>query len=179
MSDCIYCTYLTIYSGSKLPPFYIGSSSIQCVQQGYHGTVKSKKYKAIWKSELKKNPDVFKTIIISKHKTRKEALEKELFFQQKLNVVKSPLYINQALASKNGFFGCSLKGTTLSKEHRKKISESNKGQKSWNKGKPHSQEHRKKISESMQGKTSWNKGKPHSQEHRKKISESLKQKSFN
>lgn len=29
MSDCIYCTYLTIYTGNKLPPFYIGSTSIK------------------------------------------------------------------------------------------------------------------------------------------------------
>lgn len=43
----IYCTYLTIYSGSKLPPFYMGSSSLKRIQAGYKGSVKSKLYKNI------------------------------------------------------------------------------------------------------------------------------------
>ena len=29
MSNNIYCTYFTFYSGNKLPPFYIGSSSVE------------------------------------------------------------------------------------------------------------------------------------------------------
>ena len=99
----IYVTYLTIYSGNKLPPFYIGSSTIEKINNGYRGSVKSKKYKSIWKQELKENPHLFKTKIISKHTNRKEALEKEDYIHRKLNVVKSPLYINMALAS--GCFG--------------------------------------------------------------------------
>ncbi len=104
-STTIYCTYLTIYSGNKLPPFYIGSSTVQRVESGYRGSVVSKKYKSIWKNELKENPDLFKTKIISLHETVEESRAKELKFQRELNVVESTLYINQAYASVNGYFG--------------------------------------------------------------------------
>lgn len=33
----IYCTYITFYRGSKLPPFYIGHSTIKKVEKGYRG----------------------------------------------------------------------------------------------------------------------------------------------
>lgn len=52
----------------------------------------------------------------------------------------------------------------------KKISESNKGQIPWMKGKKHSEESRRKISESNKGKTTWNKGKKMSDETRRKLS---------
>jgi hypothetical protein len=55
-SNTIYCTYLTIYSGNKLPPFYIGSTSVNRISNGYHGSVSSKRYKSIWLEELKTNP---------------------------------------------------------------------------------------------------------------------------
>ena len=64
MSDNIYCTYLTVYSGNKLPPFYIGSSSIDIINNGYRGSVSSKEYKQIWKTELKNNSHLFKIMII-------------------------------------------------------------------------------------------------------------------
>jgi hypothetical protein len=44
-STNIFCTYLTIYSGNKLPMFYIGSSTVKKVVSGYHGSVSSKIYK--------------------------------------------------------------------------------------------------------------------------------------
>ena len=31
----MYCVYLTIYRGNKLPPFYIGYSSINKIKAGY------------------------------------------------------------------------------------------------------------------------------------------------
>lgn len=101
----MYCTYLTIYDGKKLPHFYIGSSSITKIENGYHGSVSSIKYGDIWKQELKENPELFKTHIISTHESRQEALDHERFLQESLNVVKSPDYINVSLAAKNGFFG--------------------------------------------------------------------------
>ena len=101
----IYVTYLTVYSGNKLPPFYIGSSSLTNVNNGYRGSVTSKKYGITWKEEIKNNPQLFKTIIISKHNTRQEALDKEFVLQTKLNVVMSPMYINLSFATKKGFFG--------------------------------------------------------------------------
>ncbi len=110
MSNNIYCTYLTVYSGNKLPPFYIGYTSIENIGNGYRGSVNSKKYKEIWKSELKNNPNLFKTKILTTHNTREEAIEKEKYFQESLDVVKSPLYVNQAIASINGCFGVQLFG---------------------------------------------------------------------
>ena len=106
----IYCTYLTLYRGNKLPPFYIGSSSIKRVKNGYHGSVQSRKYNNIWKAELKNNPNLFETVIISTHFTREDALNKEYKLQKQLNVVSSPLYINLSIAGINGFFGMSMLG---------------------------------------------------------------------
>jgi hypothetical protein len=98
-----YCTYLTIYSGNKLPPFYIGSSSIIKIENGYHGSVASKKYKNIWKLELKHHPELFNTIILTEHDDRKEATLKENDIQKKLRVVKNDLYINESYAVYDSF----------------------------------------------------------------------------
>ena len=57
-----------------------------------------------------------------------------------------------------------------SEEHKRKISESNKGKPSWNKGIPCSEETKIKISEVKKGK----KRQPFSAEHKRKISESHK-----
>jgi len=105
----IYCTYLTVYFGNKLPMFYIGSSFVVKINNGYHGSVSSKKYKSIWQSESKNNPHLFKTKIISYHNTRKSATEKELFLQKKMNVVKSTMYINESFATVNGCYGRDVK----------------------------------------------------------------------
>lgn len=200
----IYVTYLTIYSGNKLPPFYIGSSSLDKIIDGYRGSVQSKQYGTIWKQEIRENPNLFKTSIISKHNTRQEALARELILQVKLDVVKSPLYVNLSLAQKNGYFGMPQKGKTLSEETKKKISESCKGLKrseetrrkisEYNRIRVMSEEGRKKISESnksrkqtpesnekrrqkLLGHTPWNKGKTLSEETKRKMSESRKGKS--
>jgi hypothetical protein len=85
MSKPIYCTYLTVYKGNKLPPFYIGSTSVVKINNGYRGSVKSKKYKEIWKSELKNNPNLFTTKIVTIHDSRQEALDKEDLLHKKLN----------------------------------------------------------------------------------------------
>ena len=100
-----YCTYLTIYSGNKLPLFYIGSSSIDRINKGYRGSVLSKIYKETWKNELLTNPHLFKTKIITTHNDRKEATTKEKFLQKSLDVVKNPLYINRAYAQIEGSHG--------------------------------------------------------------------------
>lgn len=101
----MYCVYITFYLGNKLPLFYLGSSSVKNIENGYRGSVRSKKYSAIWSSELKNNPDLFKTKILTKCETRLVAYEKELKLQKQLNVIKNPLYINLSLACKSGFFG--------------------------------------------------------------------------
>lgn len=105
-----YCVYLTIYKGNKLPPFYIGSTSIDKINSGYYGSVSSIEYKKLWKSEKSKHPELFKVIIISTFETRKQATEKENIIQRKLNVIYNPLYINKQYAIFNGKFGESMFG---------------------------------------------------------------------
>lgn len=100
-----YCVYLTIYKGNKLPPFYIGSTSIERVKSGYRGSVKSKKYKKIFEKEIYLNPQLFKTIIIASYYSRKKAQYKEKIFHEKLNVVKSDMYINMSIAKNFGWYG--------------------------------------------------------------------------
>jgi hypothetical protein len=99
-----YCVYHTTYSGTLLPQNYIGSTSVDNVlNNNYHGSVGSERYKAIWKSELQLHPELFSTVIVSYHDTRSNATWKELQVQRTLNVVKSDLFINRAYASVNGF----------------------------------------------------------------------------
>jgi hypothetical protein len=101
----MYCIYFTIYRGLKLPPFYIGSTSIKRIQQGYHGSVSSAKWEKIWKTELVERPDLFETIIIPNQfaESAKEIVLLEQKWQKLFDVVNSPLFINQSYANK-GFF---------------------------------------------------------------------------
>lgn len=77
----MYCTYLTIYSGNLLPPFYIGYTKVSKISKDYHGTVSSRKYKDIWISELKHRPHLFKTKILSLHDNIIDAQTKEIKLQ--------------------------------------------------------------------------------------------------
>lgn len=106
----MFCVYLISYRGNKLPPFYIGSSSVEKIQNGYRGSVKSKAYAKTWKTELTANPHLFKATIISTHDNRKDATLKEHYLQTTLGVIKSPLYVNMAVASIDGFFGMNVSG---------------------------------------------------------------------
>jgi len=101
-----YCVYFTIYLGERLPPFYIGSTTIEKIKNGYHGTVCSVQYKDIWKSELKNNPRLFYTIVIPDQYATSltDILELELKWQKLFTVVSSPLFINMSYARK-GFCG--------------------------------------------------------------------------
>ena len=95
-----YCVYHTTYSGTLLPQNYIGSTYVDRILiQNYHGSVASKRYKAIWESEIKLHPELFLTAIVSYHDTRPNATYKELQVQKIFNVVKSDLFINRAYAS--------------------------------------------------------------------------------
>ena len=99
-----YCVYHTTYSGNLMPANYIGSSSVDNVlNQNYHGSVSSKRYKPIWLSELQLHPELFSTVIVSFHDTRSNATYRELHLQKTLNVVKSELFINRSYAKVNGF----------------------------------------------------------------------------
>jgi hypothetical protein len=125
-----------MYSGNKLPPFYIGSTSCQRLDSGYIGSVGSKKYKKIWLSEKRNNPELFVVKIISKHNTRTEALERERDLQVKLNVLRNPLYVNQSIAAPRGYAGMDVKkelnpnyGNKWSRE--KKLAHSEKIKAQW------------------------------------------------
>ena len=100
-----YCVYLTVYRGSKLPPFYIGSTSIKKIMQGYHGSISSLKYRSTYKDELLQHPELFKTLIVKRFHSRKMATFRERSIQKKLNVIKSPMYFNMSIASVGGLCG--------------------------------------------------------------------------
>jgi hypothetical protein len=106
----MFCTYLTIYSGDKLPRRYIGSTATDKVFNGYHGSVKSKRYRETWEKEIEENPSLFKTRVLTLHETREEAIQKEKELHLFYDVVKSDLYINESVAQPNGFFGRDVSG---------------------------------------------------------------------
>ena len=89
-----FCVYLTVYRGNKLPPFYIGSTSVNKIENGYRGSVSSKQYKDAWKGEPN---HLFHVYIISLHETRTEAMERESQLQSKLKANCNPLYVNRAI----------------------------------------------------------------------------------
>ena len=138
-----WCVYLTIYNGNLLPPFYIGSTSLERLRKGYHGSVCSKRHTPNWKHEIKHNKHLFQTKILKIFDTRREALEYERFIQIKLKVCGNPLYMNLSTA-----FG--------PKDH--PWNKGTKGlQKAWNKGTKGLQE-------------GWNKGLPNPKQKQRFIS---------
>jgi hypothetical protein len=106
----MYCVYLTTYGGNLMPKYYIGSSSVTKVENGYRGSVASKEFREVWNLELKKNPHLFQTDIISKHETRHDATQAELEYQILNNALESNEYINKSYAIPNGFFGMDVSG---------------------------------------------------------------------
>ncbi len=123
-SMSIYCVYLTCYRGNKLPPFYIGYSTVKKVNNGYRGTIQSKKYKTIFQQELKDNPHLFKTFIISKCVSRDEALKRESDFQRHFSVHKNSMYINMAISNKK--FYCTDHSFKRTESYGRKVSANNK-----------------------------------------------------
>lgn len=120
--------------------FYIGWTSIKNIISGYKGTVKSLLYESVWKEEINNSPELFKTVILTRHDSKKEAMEKEYLFLKKFNVHKNPMYINMGIAGKHFYFdrtGIKFSEETLEKfrartfshteSTKKKISEGHKG----------------------------------------------------
>jgi hypothetical protein len=107
----MYCVYLTTYSGNKLPPYYIGSTSLENIKNGYKGSVSSLEFKKLWDDEIRDNLEFFTVKILSEHSTRKEAMIAELNYQIQYDVVKSSEYINKSLAQPDGFFGMDISGS--------------------------------------------------------------------
>lgn len=162
MSNSIYCVYITFYSGNNLPPFYIGSTSIDKIDLGYRGSVQSKRYKKVWREELNKFPQKFKTKILSKHATKEEALLREEAIQRKLKVVENPLYTNLCIAGK---LYANNKGKIFSAEHKLNISKNHVGMT----GRKHREETKNKMSYSAMGNKN-SAGCIHSIETKRKIS---------
>jgi hypothetical protein len=88
--------YLTIYLGNKLPPLYIGYSTVHNILHcGYRGTVCSKQYQAIWESELIRAPELFKTTLLKRrYDSKEEARQQETKLLNQLKAARNPLYIN-------------------------------------------------------------------------------------
>jgi hypothetical protein len=179
----MFCTYLTIYRGKLLPPFYIGYTSIQKIQNGYRGSVKSTKYKHTWNTELQNNSHLFITKIISTHQTRQEALVKEDILHRSLQVIKNPLYINQAYAS--GCFGIMVqteainakrsatqKGRPLSAEHIEKLAAANRAKATDPEFRARLRIATKKTPEQRKAIGDGLRGKPKSDEHKVNMSKS-------
>lgn len=134
-----YCVYLTVYRGSKLPKRYVGSSSVDRVLNGYNGSVKSKKFKDLYRQEQVENKHLFKTRILQKFETQLEAIEAELRLQLAYDVVRSEKYINQSYAIPKGFFGRDLSGENhpmFGRHHTKETCArlSNSGKKAYEEG---------------------------------------------
>ena len=163
-----FCVYLTTYCGNKLPPFYIGSTSIKRVEAGYRGSVNSRCYGIIWKQEQKANPSLFKTTILTKHETRKEAILKERYFHDAFRVHLSPMYINLNLASPNGICGVILYGKD-NPAYGKKRPDFSKWIKENRHLQKYTEERRQKVSEQMKGEKNIMFGKTHTSEAREKI----------
>lgn len=123
----LYCTYLTIYHGTKLPIFYLGSTSVQKIQNGYRGSVSSKEYKAIWKQEVKNHPHLFTTKILSTYSTRTQAYDTEHRLHKLLKTHKNLLYTNKSIGGPMSSGVAWNKGLKLTGEKYKKGGRARKG----------------------------------------------------
>ena len=90
-----------------MPKYYIGSTSVDKINNGYRGSVASIAYRDIWESEPS---HLFNTKIVKTFEDRIEALSYELELQKELNVVDDPDYINMSYAQPEGFFGRDVTG---------------------------------------------------------------------
>ena len=97
----MFTVYITMYLGDMMPPFYMGSTSFARLAKGYHGSVSSAKWAAIWKEEIKHNPYLFKTQAIpdATADTAKEIVSVERDWQRLFDVVNDPDFLNEAYAN--------------------------------------------------------------------------------
>ena len=142
-----YCTYLTTYTGNKMPMFYIGRSNTRKIALGYRGSVSSKKYKDVWAAELVDNPAAFNTRILTVHDTKQEAAQQEEYFHKKFQVHKNPMYLNQATGA--GSFHTDITG-----KNNPWFGKGRSGKSNPMYGKTHTEASRKKMSASGKGKHS-------------------------
>lgn len=133
----MFCVYLTTYNGNLMPKFYIGSSSVERIEnKKYRGSVRSEKYRDIWKNEIKNNFHLFSIEILARFNTREEAIADELKRQIEVDARNNPLYINGAHANANGCFGTGAENHPffgLTKETSKAIAKACKSKQGRNK----------------------------------------------
>uniref|UniRef100_A0AAU8HZC6 HNH endonuclease n=1 Tax=Rhizobium phage IG49 TaxID=3129228 RepID=A0AAU8HZC6_9CAUD len=157
-----YCVYFTFYRGDKFENFYIGKTLVNNIHdKGYRGSSASKDFK----SEIRENPHLFSIKIHKVFRTDKEAIDYENEIQTHFDVVKSPLFLNQAIYL-NKDFAPKSKGRKESEETKAKKRASMLG-KNVGKKREFTDEHRENIGKALRGK----KRKPQSEELRKRRSE--------
>lgn len=170
----MFCTYLIIYHGNKLPKFYLGSTTVEKLENGYRGSVSSLRYGKIWNKEVENNSHLFSYKIISLHKNRKEAFDKELKLQLLLKVRNNPLYANMGYAAPNGCFGFSYSGKEHWSRQPGKVHNWSSNHPKGMLGKKHSKERNEYMSEIQLGDKNHFYGKKHTEDTIKKISETNK-----
>jgi len=176
----MYCVYLTVYFGDKLPRRYIGSCKTKNIDQGYNGSVSSKKYKDTYESERLTNPHLFKTRILSSgYKIDYDARMEELRIQKKYDVVKSKDYMNESYAIPNGFFGRDVSSKNNPMYGRSRKGEKHKGGENISASLRYLYDHTEKgellkqeFSKRVSGKNNPMYGKTHTDEEKKKRSKS-------
>jgi hypothetical protein len=149
------------YNNETKLPLYVGKGT------GYRKNQKYGRNKE-WKETVSKYGYYIEVVL--ENLTNDEANIKEIEFIKNLRN-KNIHLVNKTSGGGSG------SNIIFTEEHRENISKSMKGKKSHRKGKKLSDEHKRKISEANKGKTP-NKGKTFSDEHRAKLSNSHKNKKF-
>lgn len=136
-----------------------------------------------FKNDFKYNTHLYETVILNVFKDRILARKDEVHLHERFDVAANPMFYNKAKATLSGF---DVEGTTLTEEHKLKISKSSKGHKKSKqtrlrmskaqRGRVITDEHKKKLSEATEnrprGENHHMYGKTHSSEARIKIGNS-------
>jgi hypothetical protein len=162
---------------------YYGSRSCKCQPKDDLGIkyLSSSKNKDFIKDQ-KEHPEHYRYKIIRICKSRKDALELEIFLHEKFNVDINESFYNKAKQTSTKFYYINeLKGKNHynygrvhSEKTRKKMSDIHKGENCFWYGKHHSEETRTKISDAKKGENHPNYGKKHSEETKRKIGDANK-----
>ena len=75
------------------------------------GSIRSRRWRKIFESEVQAVRDKFSVEILSRHKTRQDAILEEYRLQKKYDVVRSDKYFNEAYATVNGSHGRDVSGS--------------------------------------------------------------------